>query len=68
MTVKALKNLIYNKTFYVKGDVFKMKDSDVVSYENRHWVIRLLQENSKSAEVLQGLPPLEAKPSRGNKK
>lgn len=63
MQVKALKNLIYNKTFYVTGDTFNMKDSDVSGYEKRHWVIRQLQDAKKHAVKANkpaGLPPLEA--------
>jgi len=59
MKVKALKNLIYNGTFHQTGDVFDMKDSEVTDFENRHWVIRLLQSGTKPAAKVNGLPPLE---------
>lgn len=69
MKVKALKNLIYNGTFHLSGDVFIMKDADVTGYENRHWVIRLLQDKKPAVKTnaQPGLPPLEVEP-RGKKK
>lgn len=60
MKVKALKNLIYDGTFHKTGEVFDMADKDVVDYENRHWVIRLLQGSKPALKtnVPNSLPPL----------
>ena len=61
MKVKALKNLIYNGSFFKAGEVFLMSDKVVVAYENRKLVIRLLQNSKPEAKVPDlpaSLPPL----------
>lgn len=69
MKVKALHNLIYDGTFHLRGEVLDMKDTDVTSYENRHWVIRLLQGSKPAvkAPIPDTLPPLEADTGRKKK-
>ena len=69
MKVKALHNLIYDGTFHLRGEVVDMKDTDVTSYENRHWVIRLLQSKKPAvkAPIPDTLPPLEADTGRKKK-
>ena len=60
MKVKALKNLIYDGSFYKVGEVFTMKDTDVTNFEMLKLVIRLLQGSRPEvkANVPNALPPL----------
>ena len=61
MKVKALKNLIYDGSFHKTGEVFSMADNAFVGYENRHLVIRLLQDaksNATAPDLPASLPPL----------
>lgn len=60
MKVKALKNLIYDGSFYKVGEVFTMKDTDVTNFETLKLVIRLLQGSKPALKtnVPNSLPPL----------
>ena len=60
MKVKALKNLIYDGSFYKIGEIFTMKDTDVTNFEMLKLVIRLLQGSKPAvkANVPNELPPL----------
>ena len=60
MKVKALKNLIYDGSFYKVGEVLTMKDTDVTNFETLKLVIRLLQGSKPETKsnVPNSLPPL----------